>query len=204
MPRPAAGETPTYEKILEVAAELFYTRGFNAVGVDQIGAGAGISGPAIYRHFAGKDEILATLFEHAIDDVLVETASEFDDPHEALEHHVRAHATYAMRDRRMAAILIHEGRSLADPYRRRLDRRQADYVAGFAAKVEACYPDAKSRSLPATWAAVATLNSIAITPHSVDQQDVMELLVLFVIEGFKVLVPTGGRAPAKKRARSAG
>jgi AcrR family transcriptional regulator len=49
------------KKILEAAVELFYERGFAAVGVDDIGERAGVAGPAIYRHFRGKDEILATL-----------------------------------------------------------------------------------------------------------------------------------------------
>ena len=36
-------------------------RGFHGVGVDEIGAAVGISGPGLYRHFAGKDAMLAEL-----------------------------------------------------------------------------------------------------------------------------------------------
>ncbi|WP_295687801.1 TetR/AcrR family transcriptional regulator, partial [uncultured Brevibacterium sp.] len=35
--------------------------GFRAVSIEEIGAGAGISGPAVYRHFGSKEDILAEL-----------------------------------------------------------------------------------------------------------------------------------------------
>ncbi|MCW3040419.1 MAG: TetR/AcrR family transcriptional regulator, partial [Solirubrobacterales bacterium] len=49
-------------KILAAALRLFHERGFHAVSVDEIGEAAGATGAAIYRHFTGKEEILATLF----------------------------------------------------------------------------------------------------------------------------------------------
>lgn len=59
------------ERILEAAEMLFFERGFDGVGVDEIGQAAGVSGSAIYRHFQGKNEILATLFDRAIDALLL-------------------------------------------------------------------------------------------------------------------------------------
>ena len=52
--------------ILDSAKRLFYERGYDGVGVDEIGAASGVTGPAIYRHFTGKEEILATLFDEAM------------------------------------------------------------------------------------------------------------------------------------------
>ena len=34
-----------------------------------IGAAAGITGPAIYRHFDGKSAVLVAMFDHVIDDL---------------------------------------------------------------------------------------------------------------------------------------
>jgi AcrR family transcriptional regulator len=51
--------------IVVAAAGLFAARGFAAVGVDDIGEAVGVSGPAIYRHFRGKDAILAAVITHA-------------------------------------------------------------------------------------------------------------------------------------------
>ena len=43
--------------LLRASAELFAARGFRAVSIDEIGHAAGISGPAVYRHFATKADI---------------------------------------------------------------------------------------------------------------------------------------------------
>src|SRR5690349_6588366 len=43
------------EVILDAAEKLFFERGFNGVGVDEIGQVAGVTGSAIYRHFDSKD-----------------------------------------------------------------------------------------------------------------------------------------------------
>jgi AcrR family transcriptional regulator len=46
------------QDILDTAAKLFAERGFHGVSVHEIGAACGISGPALYKHFSSKDEIL--------------------------------------------------------------------------------------------------------------------------------------------------
>src|SRR5438045_224896 len=47
------------EEILEIAVGLFATRGYHGVSMDDIGAAAGVTGPALYHHFAGKEAMLA-------------------------------------------------------------------------------------------------------------------------------------------------
>ncbi|MGA8847058.1 MAG: helix-turn-helix domain-containing protein, partial [Nocardioides sp.] len=49
------------EQILSTAATLFARRGFHGVSVVDIGAACGVSGPALYKHFASKDQILAEM-----------------------------------------------------------------------------------------------------------------------------------------------
>src|SRR5437763_6550864 len=56
-----AGNPSRREQILRAAAQLFAERGSRSVGVDDIGAAVGVTGPAIYRHFAGKDAMLAEM-----------------------------------------------------------------------------------------------------------------------------------------------
>lgn len=50
-------------QIRAAAAVLFRQRGYQEIGIDEIGAAVGISGPAIYRHFRGKDALLAAIIE---------------------------------------------------------------------------------------------------------------------------------------------
>src|SRR5688500_18805028 len=56
-----AGIPSRREQILRAAAQLFAERGSRAVGVDDVGAAVGVTGPAIYRHFASKDAMLAEM-----------------------------------------------------------------------------------------------------------------------------------------------
>ena len=50
---------PPRERILAIAADLFYRNGIRAVGVDAIAEGAGTNKMTLYRHFASKDELVA-------------------------------------------------------------------------------------------------------------------------------------------------
>ena len=59
MPIPGTTRTPRgrrrHEQLLDATAELVAARGFHAVGIADIGAAAGVSGSAIYRHFRNKN-----------------------------------------------------------------------------------------------------------------------------------------------------
>jgi len=48
-------------QILTAAAHLFRQRGFVGVGIDDIGAAVGVSGPAVYRYFPSKQAVLAEI-----------------------------------------------------------------------------------------------------------------------------------------------
>jgi AcrR family transcriptional regulator len=48
-------------QLLSAAEHLFAERGFLAVRLEDIGAAAGVSGPAIYRHFPNKESMLVEL-----------------------------------------------------------------------------------------------------------------------------------------------
>jgi AcrR family transcriptional regulator len=50
---------PPRERILAVAADLFYHHGIRAVGVESIAEAAGTNKMTLYRHFASKDELVA-------------------------------------------------------------------------------------------------------------------------------------------------
>lgn len=52
-------QSPPRERILSVAAELFYRNGIRAVGVDAIAEAAGTNKMTLYRHFSSKDELVA-------------------------------------------------------------------------------------------------------------------------------------------------
>ncbi|MEV1206459.1 TetR/AcrR family transcriptional regulator, partial [Microbispora rosea] len=57
-------KTPTRNRraeILDAAAGLFAARGFHGVSIEDIGTAVGVSGPALYRHFSGKEALLTEM-----------------------------------------------------------------------------------------------------------------------------------------------
>ncbi|WP_019201256.1 TetR/AcrR family transcriptional regulator [Tsukamurella sp. 1534] len=53
------------DEILDAASELFFSRGYSAVSMDDIGAAVGISGPSVYGHFPSKASILVGIVSRA-------------------------------------------------------------------------------------------------------------------------------------------
>ncbi|GAB3134304.1 TetR/AcrR family transcriptional regulator [Tsukamurella serpentis] len=60
LPAPGPRRLPVVrsDEILDAASELFFSRGYSTVGMDDIGAAVGISGPSVYGHFPSKASIL--------------------------------------------------------------------------------------------------------------------------------------------------
>jgi AcrR family transcriptional regulator len=111
--------------ILEAASDLFRERGFRATSLDDIGAAAGVSGPAIYRYFKSKHELLAVLIEEAatawraaVDEVLNTEAP----PLVMLENLIDAAVALQLENGNLRGVLFQERRSLDDDARRRLAR----------------------------------------------------------------------------------
>ncbi|GAB3496848.1 TetR family transcriptional regulator [Amycolatopsis cihanbeyliensis] len=76
------------ERLIAVATRLFHQRGYPAVGIEEIGVAAGITGPSVYHHFGGKAEILAAVLERGAEWTRHYTArslAEGDTPAECLE-----------------------------------------------------------------------------------------------------------------------
>lgn len=58
------------QALLTAAAALFARDGFNRVSIEDLGAAAGVSGPAVYRHFQGKQALLGALLLTVSHDLL--------------------------------------------------------------------------------------------------------------------------------------
>lgn len=153
-------------KILDAAQKLFHERGFDAVGIDEVGASAGVTGPAVYRHFSSKDEILATLFDEALDALFARIGDEtFEDPWDELRFLADAHARFVMEHQELASILIRDDRSLAEPYRRRHHRRERPYIERWISCLERRFPNrSKDELTSATFAVLQMLNSAGTWP----------------------------------------
>lgn len=59
------------ERIQKIAAELFATRGYRAVGVAEIGEAVGLGRGALYYHISSKEELLFSIVVRYIEDLVL-------------------------------------------------------------------------------------------------------------------------------------
>lgn len=137
---PRLDQVNTDRLILDAAEQQIYERSFDGVGVAAIGEAAGVTPSAIYRHFSSKNEILAVLFDRAIDELVRRTSEIHDDPRVELAHLVGGHLAFALEKQKLSTIWARESRSLVDPYKRAIRRRQRTYVDRWVACLDACHP----------------------------------------------------------------
>ncbi|BBY80213.1 TetR family transcriptional regulator [Mycolicibacterium pulveris] len=182
---------------------LFHERGYDGVGVDLIGERAGMSGPAIYRYFSGKDEILITLLDEAIDRVLMATGGDFDDPREDLEHLVRGHVQRALEERELMSVWTRERHAIPQQYRSRLRSRVNRYIDRWADCLNACYPgNSRDVLVSAVHATHGLIDSTAFWPApSLKLPALDEVLTGMALSGLEYLAQAAPRTPARKSAR---
>ena len=121
------------EQILKEAARLFAERGFHGVGVDEIGAAVGISGPGLYRHFAGKDAMLAELLVGISERLLTRRPAAGGGgggrPGQAvLASLIDGHIDFALDDRPLITLHDRELDRLRDSDRKLVRQLQRQYV----------------------------------------------------------------------------
>lgn len=165
------------DELLEIAAGLFAARGFANVTVDDIGAAAGVSGPALYHHFEGKEALLGELLV-GVSRRLLEGGEALARPMSAdtLEALVRFHCRFAVEDPELITIHFRDLIHALPADQHTVRRSQARYVALWVdallarrARVE------RHRASAAVHAAFGLMNS---TPFSASlPADQMEALL---------------------------
>ncbi|GAA1851261.1 TetR family transcriptional regulator Mce3R [Pseudonocardia ailaonensis] len=134
------------EQLLEAAARQFQRLGYSAVGINDIAAEAGMAGPAIYRHFGAKAEILVALVERFHEWNVYEArhalrAAASEDPEGQLRRLVHAYVTVALAHPDLVAVVVTEWLDLPDPDRDRLQRLRNDLVAEWHERLLCCRRD---------------------------------------------------------------
>ena len=92
---------------MEATATLVAERGYHQVGVDEIGAAAGVTGAAIYRHFSGKQELLVAVIERAVDALMGEArriVGTAPSPAAAIDALVSAHVRFALTETALITV----------------------------------------------------------------------------------------------------
>lgn len=159
--------------------ELFADRGFHGVSVGDVGAASGISGPAIYKHFSGKEEVLA----HALVDIsteLLETGRERAeaqaDAEAALDALIAWHIDFAVSHPAYIVVQEREWSRLDADARASVRRLQLAYVDLWVEVLRRLRDDlSRAEARAAVQATFGLLNS---TPHSarIGEHDLRTLL----------------------------
>ena len=148
-----------------IAADQFAEFGFHNVTVDDIGRAAGVSGPALYHHFSGKEALLGEMLV-SISQQLFDGGRRLAEsqPRDLLEELILFHCQFAVDNRSLITVhfrdLIHA--PLAD--RRRVRRLQATYASLWTRTVVANNPGVDRGTAHA--AVHATFGLINSTPFS--------------------------------------
>jgi AcrR family transcriptional regulator len=162
----AVARPPRRDQILTAAAPLFARHGFHGVSVDDLGAATGVSGPALYRHFRAKEDILAELLA-GVSEALLEggrrRVANARSSADALRALIAFHVDFALDNADVITCQSRELANLPEPQRRAVRDLQNRYVAVWAEvidRVEGCGHDG---AVATAHAAFGLMNS---TPHS--------------------------------------
>jgi AcrR family transcriptional regulator len=163
----SSGPESRRQQILDTAAELFAARGFHGVSVADLGAAVGISGPGLYKHFPGKDAVLAEMLVSISEELLSvgrKRVSGAADAVAAVRALVDWHVDFALRHRPLIVVQDRDWESLPEADRERVRTLQREYVELWADRLRAVHTDlSPDRARAMSHAAFGLINS---TPHS--------------------------------------
>ena len=148
------------------AARLFAQRGYGATTIDDIGAAAGVSGPAIYWHYAGKQALLAAMLVDVSERLLQggrTCVAQSTSDRQALGRLVAEHVAFALREPDLIVVQARELGHLepADAHRVRALQRQ--YIDVWVGVMEQSMPGTpRNRIAAAVQGVIGLVNS---TPY---------------------------------------
>src|SRR6201991_723025 len=159
-------------QLLSAAERLFAERGFLAVRLEDIGAVAGVSGPAIYRHFPNKESLLVELLV-GISTRLLDGArgvrSAQTDAAAALNGLIDFHLDFTLGESDLIRIQDRDLAYLPEAAERQVRKAQRQYVEVWVGVLRALNPALAEADARLTAHAVfGLLNS---TPHSMKSPD---------------------------------
>ncbi len=157
-----------HRSLVKAASRLFADRGFSGVSLEELGAAVGVSGPAVYRHFANKQALLAEILVGVSERLLNggrDVVARHEDPHRRLSALVDFHVDFALTDADVIRVQDRDLAALAEEDRATVRELQREYVTVWTDTLTSIHPDRSADELRLR--AHACLGLINSTPHSV-------------------------------------
>jgi AcrR family transcriptional regulator len=155
------------QDLLAASATLFAERGFAGVSIDDIGAAAGVSGPAVYRHFPSKQAVLGAILLEVSADLLDrgrEVVARSPDPARRLRALISFQVEFALHRPAVIVVQDRELPNLTEEDRRAVRVLQRGYVTLWVDALRELAPARDVAEL--TLRAQAAFGLINSTPHS--------------------------------------
>ncbi|SBT54956.1 TetR/AcrR family transcriptional regulator [Micromonospora narathiwatensis] len=157
------------EALLNEAVRMFAVHGFTEVGIEEIAAAVGITGPSVYHHFPSKLDLLVTALRRGAAVLLTDlsavhrTATSASDGLGAL---VRSYLGFTRAHHELVDLLITEVDHLPDDERRHSRQTQRDYLDEWVHLLRAVHPGLEPAAARIRVQAVLTVaNDAARTPR---------------------------------------
>ncbi len=154
--------------ILHEAAALFAERGFSGVSLEDIGGAVGVSGPALYRHFANKQALLGAILLEVSERLLAggqAVLAAHDLATDRLDAIIAFHVEFALQDADVIRVQDRDLASLNDDDRHTVRRLQREYVEVWIGILSSVHPERDEDDLRVR--AHACFGLINSTPHTV-------------------------------------
>jgi len=165
--------------LLDAACGLIAERGFEPVSIAEIGAIAGVSGAAIYRHFSSKADILAVLCGQTIDRLIEFVGPRRPSAHAELNALVEGQVRLVMLYPALVRVFEDEQRSLPVEIRRDVRRREREHAQRWVDALRQLAPDAPMAELEAVvYATVGMILSSPRWPRTLHSKIALEATLL--------------------------
>lgn len=166
------------QRLLDATRELLRQDGWHNVAISDIGAAAGITGPAVYRHFRSKEELLVAALDHAAARLWSGLPDEDGRPaRDLLAAYVDSHVAFAVENSDIIELWYQEARHLPKPARTAQRRLQRRYIERWNDVLLDCRPDLSAdEARVMVRAAISLLHSIVHTDNLYDGERLQGLL----------------------------
>lgn len=184
----------TRERLLENGAALFAAKGFHGVGVEELGASVGLTGPSIYRHFRTKNALLAELLIAISESLLAGATDALDQnlgPEQTLSAFIDRHIEFAVSNPDLIRIQERDFSNLSEDDAREVRRLQRRYVELWVDQIQLVRPSESAEA--ARTMAHAVFGLLNSTPRLKSGQRREEIVALMHGLAKRALLPWAHR-----------
>jgi AcrR family transcriptional regulator len=197
--RAAAKGATRSDEILHGATELFNAKGFHNTTIDDVGAAVGITGPALYRYFRSKSELLVAVFDSTMEYLLRSTDQLrlADVPGEAaLDALIDLHIDYVLANRSLMRIVRREVHNLPPDARQRFRANQQRYLRAWAHTLRRVRRDVdQDHAVTMVAGAVALANRYARRDNEVEGGELKGIVAAMTRAALLAPLPEPARVP---------